>query len=500
MREIIGIDVGTTASKGILYDELGNELAQKSLGYPLIQDKINQAEEDPKIIFDAVQRILFDLGTIAKQNNGELVAISWSSQMHSLIGLDENFEPLTNSITWADNRAQDEVEEGKQIYTKTGIPNHPMAPIYKLKWLKKENSNLFSHVRYWVGIKEYLIARLTGQLKEDITMAAGTGLMNLENLTWDKNLLANLGLQEKQLPTLGLPTDIAGYLTDEFSEKLNISQNVPIILGASDGYLSTIGVGALNSNEFALNVGTSGAIRTLIKQPLVDEKERFFTYAAPEKKYLIGGPVNNGGIVFSWVKNTFFGPNSTISDYFNAAQTVPAGSNGLFFHPYLGGERAPIWNPDARGSFVGLTRNHTQPQMARSVLEGIIYNLAGVAKTLSDQITRPDVLKVTGGFVKSDFIRQMIADVFNVPVQTIKQEQGGGLGAFFMATLALGWEKEVKDIRKLIVEGKTYFPNPTNVKIYQSILPIYREIENDLDQTYQRIAHWQESNPNMLNK
>ena len=495
MKEIIGIDVGTTASKGILYDELGNELAQKSIAYPLIQDKVDQAEEDPKIIFDAVQRILFDLAGIAK-SKGQLMGVSWSAQMHSLIGLDKNFEPLTKSITWADNRAQEEINDDKLTYNLTGMPPHPMAPIYKLKWLRKENPGLFQRVHYWVGIKEYIIARLTGELKEDITMAAGTGLMDLQERVWNKEILTSLGIHEHQLPKLGLPTEVAGYLTSEFSQKLNVASDVPIILGASDGYLSTIGVGALTSNEFALNVGTSGAVRTLVEAPLLDKQKKFFTYAAPDNKYLIGGPVNNGGIVFAWAKNTLFGPHATISDYLNAAQTVPAGSNGLFFHPYLGGERAPIWNPDARGSFVGLTRNHTQLQMARSVLEGIIYNLAGVAKTLNDQIAKPKVLKVTGGFVKSNFIRQMIADIFNFPVQTIKQEQGGGLGAFFIAGMALGWYKEYDEIKSLIKEGKTYFPNQENVQVYQELLPIYREIEADLVSTYQKIAQWQELHSN----
>ena len=152
MKEIIGIDVGTTASKGILYDELGNELAQKSIAYPLIQDKVDQAEEDPKIIFDAVQRILFDLAGIAK-SKGQLMGVSWSAQMHSLIGLDKNFEPLTKSITWADNRAQEEINDDKLTYNLTGMPPHPMAPIYKLKWLRKENPGLFQRVHYWAGIK-----------------------------------------------------------------------------------------------------------------------------------------------------------------------------------------------------------------------------------------------------------------------------------------------------------------------------------------------------------
>ena len=495
MKEVIGIDIGTTATKGVLYDEHGQQLAQVSQGYPLLQEQVNQAEEDPKVIFAAVQHILFELAKIAKEK-GELAAISWSAQMHSLIGLDNNFVPLTNSFTWADNRAADYVEKDNSIYLKTGLPNHPMGPIYKLRWLKQQNFPLFKQVKYWVGIKEYILARLTGQLKEDLTMAAGTGLLNLHTLTWDQELLKSLAIQQEQLPSLTMPSDLAGYLTPEFSQKLGISSSVPIIMGASDGYLSTIGVGVLDQNKFALNVGTSGAIRTLVSEPLTNRAGKFFSYAAPNHQYLIGGPVNNGGIVFAWAKNTLFGPDATVEDYFSAAETVPAGSNGLFFHPYLGGERAPIWNSAARGSFVGLTRNHTQPQMARSVLEGIIYNLAGVSKTLSEQVSQPKFLKITGGFVKSDFIRQMLADVFNLPVQAMKQQQSGSIGAFFLAGLALGWFHKLDEIKQFTTPEKTYFPKADNVQVYQELLPIYREIEHNLDHTYEHIANWQKNNPN----
>ena len=134
--------------------------------------------------------------------------------------------------------------------------------------------------------------------------------------------------------------------------------------------MSTIGVGVLDEKDFALNVGTSGAVRVIAPKAIVDQKNRFFCYPVDAKHYLLGGPVNNGGIVFDWARKTIFGPDETAEDVLNVAQTAPAGSNGLLFHPYLGGERAPIWNAQARGSFVGLTQNHTKPQMARSVFGG----------------------------------------------------------------------------------------------------------------------------------
>lgn len=195
MNYIIGMDIGTTASKGVLYRENGEIIEELSIPYPLIQEKVGQAEEDPQVIFDAVQKIIFDL---SKNVSGKISAISWSSQMHSLIGLGKDNQLLTNSITWADNRSKDVVARAKKsrlansIYQQTGMPPHPMAPVYKLLWIQEEMPELFAQVQKWIGIKEYIIWRLTGKIMTDTTMAAGTGLLNLATLSWDKNLLKQL--------------------------------------------------------------------------------------------------------------------------------------------------------------------------------------------------------------------------------------------------------------------------------------------------------------------
>lgn len=198
MDYIIGIDIGTTATKGVLYDEQGKKIIEKSISYPLVQNMPNQAEENPNIIFDVVQQIIYALSR--KVDN--IVAISWSAQMHSIIGVDKDFNLLTNSITWADNRAEKIVEQAKetglaqQIYQKTGMPMHLMAPVYKLLWLKQEYPQVFSKVRYWLGIKKYIIYRLTGILVEDITTAAGKGMLNVNTLDWDEKILNKIGIKK----------------------------------------------------------------------------------------------------------------------------------------------------------------------------------------------------------------------------------------------------------------------------------------------------------------
>lgn len=494
MKYIISLDVGTTATKGILFDEDGTQVAQMSIAYPLLQKEADQAEEDPQVIFDAVQKIIFNL---SKRSSGEISAISWSAQMHSLIGLDEDRQLLTKSITWADNRSKDVVQQAKKtglaqkIYRVTGMPPHPMAPVYKLLWIKQKNPSLFQQVKYWLGIKEYLIYRLTGKFLTETTMAAGTGLMDLNIQDWNPSLLKTVGITADQLPQIAKPTSQITHISPTYVQKLGINTQTQIVLGASDGYLSTLGVKVLTEEDFALNVGTSGAVRTISHRPCRDAKNRVFCYPVDKQNYLIGGPVNNGGIVLQWGKQMLLDPDATNQDFLDLAQTVPAGSNGLIFHPYLGGERAPLWNPNARGSFVGLTRNHSKAEIARSIIEGIIFNLFGAAHALQENTSKPQVIRVTGGFVKSDFIRQLLANVFNLPIIAMKNQESGTVAAMFIARLALGWNKSLEEISSFSTDAKMYFPQEREVAVYKQIIPVYREIERSLEQTYDKIEELQ---------
>ena len=289
-------------------------------------------------------------------------------------------------------------------------------------------------------------------------MAAGSGMMNLKTLTWDEKILAQIGLDQAQLPTIADQQSTVGKIIPEYRAKLGLNDETQIVLGASDGYLSTIGVGVLDEKDFALNVGTSGAVRVIAPKAIVDQKNRFFCYPVDAKHYLLGGPVNNGGIVFDWARKTIFGPDETAEDVLNVAQTAPAGSNGLLFHPYLGGERAPIWNAQARGSFVGLTQNHTKPQMARSVFGGNCFlTCLAPLKDCLIKWGQPQALRVTGGFVQSDFVRQLIADIFNLPVIVIKNEQCGTLAAMFLAKTALEDKPDLEKIKKRTAESQVSF-------------------------------------------
>lgn len=320
-------------------------------------------------------------------------------------------------------------------------------------------------------------------------MAAGTGMLNLETLTWDQELLDLLNVKRDQLPEIAQPTEIIAPIKEDYVQKLGINPDTKIVLGASDGYLSTIGVNAIDSDHFALNVGTSGAVRTIVDQPKIDQKASYFCYPVDKKHYLLGGPVNNGGIVFNWARQTLFDADETSQDYLDVAQTASAGSRGLIFLPYLGGERAPIWGANACGSFVGLTRMHQKPEMARAVIEGIIFNLYDAAFSLIKNTKKPVAINATGGFLKNDFVRQLCADIFNVPIVTMKEQQSGTLAAMFLTRQALGLNEKLSEIKQFDQIDKVYFPNQKEAAVYQNLFPLYCEVKNALAASYRKFVN-----------
>ncbi|MCQ2570200.1 MAG: gluconokinase, partial [Limosilactobacillus sp.] len=435
MDYMIGVDIGTTSTKTVLYDLQGQVVAYANKEYPLYQDTPDMAEEDPNEILDAFVSGMTEVLRKADLTTGVLRGVSFSAAMHSLIALDENYKPLTRVITWADNRAEKYATEyaangkGMELYRRTGTPTHPMSPLYKLIWLRHEEPELFAKAKYWVGIKEFLFNRLFGVLKEEYSIASATGLFNIFDLDWDEEALQVAGITRDQLPELVDPEYQVTGLNPAYAEVMGIPADTPFIMGASDGTLSNLGVNAIEPGVVAVTIGTSGAVRVVVDHPVIDEKGRVFCYALTKDKWVIGGPVNNGGIVFRWVRDQLFSPEKVTADLMHPdaydlitkiASEVPAGSDGLIFHPYLGGERAPIWDANARGSFFGLTRTHTRAHMARAALEGIVYNLYTVMLALEEVAGKPKEIMATGGFARSALWRQMLADIFESPV-TIPQ-------------------------------------------------------------------------------
>lgn len=503
---MIGVDIGTTSTKAVLYKENGKPVSKHNVEYPLYTPTPATAEQDPEEILlavvESIRTVLLDNQIKANQ----VKFVSFSSAMHSLIAVDKAGKPLTKCITWADNRSakwaekiKDEMD-GHEIYLRTGTPIHPMSPLSKLVWLKNEEIDLFQASSKFISIKEYVFYRFFGEYVVDYSIASATGLFNLEQLDWDGKALEIAGVTADHLSKPVSTTHSVEGLKEPYCEEMGLNESTKFILGASDGVLSNLGVNAIEPGVVAVTIGTSGAIRAVTDRPVTDPKGRIFCYALTEDKWVIGGPVNNGGITFRWVRDQFAASETetakrlgidTYEILTRIAEQVKPGSEGLIFHPYLAGERAPIWNADARGSFFGLAMHHKKEHMIRSVLEGVIYNLYSVLLALEELIGVPKQIKATGGFARSALWRQMMADIFNQEVTVPESYESSCLGAIVLGMEALGEIDSLNVVSDLVGDTHSHQPNKENVQIYSELLPIYIRISRKLTEEYTEIAKFQ---------
>ncbi|MDA7025131.1 gluconokinase [Bacillus sp. CLL-7-23] len=502
---MLGIDIGTTSTKAVLFNEKGDIIQKEQICYPLYTPDISTAEQNPEEIFQAV---ITAAANIMKQRpQKKLSFVSFSSAMHSVIAMDQHDQPLTPCITWADNRSESwaqqikEERNGQEVYKRTGTPIHPMSPLSKLAWIVNERPEIALKAKKYIGIKEYIFKKLFDQYVIDYSLASATGMMNLKSLDWDDQALTIAGVKRHHLSKLVPTTAIFQNCHRGFAKQMSIDSHTPFVIGASDGVLSNLGVGAIKKGEIAVTIGTSGAIRTMIDKPQTDEKGRIFCYALTEDHWVIGGPVNNGGIVLRWIKDEFASSEIETAkrhgiDPYDVltklAERVKPGADGLLFHPYLAGERAPLWNPDVRGSFFGLTMSHKKEHLIRSAMEGVIYNLYTVFLALTEcmdgSVSR---ILATGGFARSSLWRQMIADIFESEVAVPDRFESSCLGACILGLYATGKIKSFDIVSDMIGSTSRHFPNELAVKEYRQLTPIFMNIAKALEKQYTQIADYQ---------
>ncbi len=507
---MIGIDIGTTSTKAVLFEQNGRIVATGNEGYPLYTPSASVAEQDPEEIFAAVVQSVKQIMADSQVPPDQIMFVSFSSAMHSLIPVDREGNPLMRCLTWADNRSQpwsDKLKNelgGHEIYMRTGTPIHPMSPLTKLMWLRHDMPEIFQAADKFISIKEYVFKKLFDQYIVDYSIASATGMLDLRRLDWDAEALDLAGITPDRLSAIVPTTHTIQGLSEAYAREMGLSSSTPFVVGASDGVLSNLGVDAIDPGVVAVTIGTSGAIRTVVDQPVFDPKGRIFCYALTDKHWVIGGAVNNGGVIFRWVRDQFAASEIEtanrlgISPYdvlTKIAERVRPGSDGLLFHPFLSGERAPLWNPNVRGSFFGLTLHHQKEHMIRSVLEGVIYNLYTVLLAMEEQIGQPRKLQATGGFARSPLWRQMMADIFDQKVVIPESIESSCLGAVILGLYALGKIESFDVVKEMIGGMHEHSPNKEHAAVYKELLPIYIRISRKLEEDYEAIASFQRNLP-----
>jgi len=469
MAYIIGADIGTTNVKAVAFSLQGEILGDHSEEYPMYHPQPDWSEQDPEEIVRAVE---YCIQTVVKKCRpfGEVLGLSFSAAMHSLIALDTHGKPLSHSIIWADNRSASIANalrgtaEGRTIYHNNGTPIHAMAPVCKLLWLRENDKALFNQAARFVGIKEYVVFKLTGKYLIDFSIASATGLFNIRESTWDAYTLRYL-----QLTAERLSEPVSPYHTEPLPEDnaLSLPEGTPLIMGASDGCLANLGSGAIVPGTMAVTVGTSGAVRVSAPDAYTDPDMRTFCYILDEGTYVIGGASNNGAVIFEWLKDHFFDE----IDYealFKQAADIAIGADGLLCLPYLLGERAPLWNSTVRGGFLGLDIYHTPAHFVRSVMEGILLNLFSIGKVL---IKKHEVRAIyaNGGFAKSKTWVQMLADVFGITVNLNDTVETGSVGAALMGLKALEHINDFADAKDFTQISHIFKPNAAHLQEYEKV-------------------------------
>jgi gluconokinase len=503
---VITIELGTNAVRVFAFDLTGNLIGSAKGIYPTFHPEPDYSEQDPEQLFITMLYVLKNFLTdTVHPKKYKVLTLCFSAAMHSVLAIDKNGVPLGNVITWADNRGKDEAKElknsvhGKNIYKATGTPIHPMSPLVKITWMKNKDKDRFKKTYKFISIKSYIIQQLTGEYVIDHSLASATGLFNIHKLKWDTDALDHAGITANKLPELVPVFHAAGKLRREYQTSLGLAADTKIITGSSDGCMATLGAGVWGEGKATITIEDSGAMRVVGKEILKDEKQRFFNYVLTEEYYVSGGPTNNGGVIFEWFAKQFgdfknaYDIETCMNELINDASKVAAGSDGLLFLPYLLGERAPIWNANARGVYFGLNINHEQKHFVRATIEGILYEMYSIGKTLEEHRSIKS-LSVNGSFGTIPFCSQLIADIFNKPVGISKNTNSVGLGTFLLSATAMGVYKNLDDAAKSVEFAETFKPNKQNNSIHKQYAAIFENLSTKFNAEFEALSNLQQKN------
>jgi len=478
---IIGIDIGTGSTKAVAVDSKATNIANSQFYYPTQSPHPGYSEQDPEVIWkafvDCIKKIINDV-------KYPPVSISLSSAMHSLLVMNKNNKNITPLITWADIRSGDiaqqlrNITEAEDLYRTTGTPIHSMTPLCKIIWLKENKPEIFKSANKFISIKEYIWYKLFNVYEIDHSIASATGLFDIQKITWNDFSLKLCEIVPSQLSEI-VPTDfIRKNVNSSFSSLLNISSETSFCIGASDGCTANVGSYAVEKGTAALTIGTSGAVRVASSKPIYDFTSMSFNYLLDEKTFICGGPINNGGDAVTWLfKSILNNSHPSDKDYenlFNAIDTVPPGSNGLIFLPYINGERAPVWDEKSSGIFFGIKSFHTQAFFLRAAIEGICYSLNQILKIVESSAESITQLNVGGGFIHSKTWMQILADITGKKLAVIETEDSSAIGATLINMKALKMIPDYSSLKpnaSIIVE-----PDIKNHAVYKKYYEVFEKL------------------------
>ncbi|MFS0750161.1 xylulokinase [Oceanobacillus sp. 1P07AA] len=483
MSYVLGVDLGTSGVKVLLVNREGNVEYEHTEPLKLIQEKTGYAEQNPnewvKHTYAAIKTLLLETNI-----NPHLVeGISFAGQMHGLVLLDSNNQVIRNAILWNDTRT---TEECQDIYSKVGkdrllniTKNLALEgfTLPKILWVKKHEPNNFNKIQTFLLPKDYVRYQLTGKLHMDYSDAAGTLLLDIAKNKWSEEICELLDIPTKICPELINSITEVGMLTEEASRNSGLNMDTKVFAGGADNACAAIGSGVLSEDKTLASIGTSGVVLSYEESSDkdVEGKVHYFNHGVPDAFYSMGVTLAAGHSL-SWFKETFANDIS-FDELVQEASSVEPGAEGLLFTPYINGERTPHVDANIRGSFIGIDASHKRHHFTRAVLEGITFSLQESVNILRESGKQIETITSVGGGAKSDLWLQMQADIFQAKVIRLTSEQGPGMGAAMIASVGVGWFENLKECADTFIkEDRVYEPNIVNVKQYQNLFRLYKDV------------------------
>jgi xylulokinase len=489
---VLGIDVGTQSCKCVALDASGRLRGVGQQRYGVLTPRPHWVEQDPETWWNAAVDAIRDALRQANVPLAHVRGIGVTGQMHGVVLLNRNLEPLHPAIIWMDRRSAnlcDIIQARVTPKIVTEVAGNRLSPGFAgatLAWLREAEPKRLDETHAAIQPKDYLVLRLTGEISSDPSDASATWLYDIKQLCWSETLAAACGVSLDILPPVSDSAAVVGQLRPEAVDALGLRPGIPVVAGAGDQAALLLGTGVIEPGRGVITLGTGGQMTVVSRQPMIDPALRLntFCHAVPGLWYTMGA-ILNGGMALRWWRSVIGSDQvRSYADLLAEAASIPAGSENLIFLPYLEGERTPHMDPAATGAFVGLTIRHTQAHLTRAVLEGVAYAFRDCLCTLHAAGPVPDRFLIGGGGAQGDLWRQILASVLGISLQTIAGTEHTATGA---AMLAGSGTHVFYDLAQAVAHtvhyGSTETPKSEDQAVYdegysrfQALYPVLRTV------------------------
>lgn len=503
MKYLIGIDLGTSGTKTVLFDLGGNVIASASAEYPMYQPQNGWAEQDPDDWIAAGYKTIGEVIGKSGVSPKDIAGIGISGQMHGLVMLDEEGNSIRRSIIWCDQRTAAECVEitervgAERMISITANPALTGFTASKILWVRNNEPEIFKKCRHILLPKDYLRYKLTGEFATEVSDASGMQLLDVPNRRWSDEVLRALDIDISLLGKVYESPEVTGYVTKSAAELTGLAEGTPVVGGAGDNAAAAVGVGVVEDGKAFTTIGTSGVVFAHTDNIMIDPKGRVHTFCcAVPGAWHVMGVTQAAGLSLQWFRNELCREEiqqakaQGVDPYYlmdKMAAEVPIGANRLLYLPYLMGERTPHLDPDARGVFFGLSAMHKKSDLIRAVMEGVTYSLTDCVNILREMGVGFNEMLACGGGGSSSLWREMLAGSYNLPVRTVKSKEGPALGVAILAAVGTGYYSSVSAACKEMVSYNE--PQyPANTDKYKKVYDLYATLYPALKSSFTSLS------------